>query len=107
MKKQYRICFLAIFIVSFLCTTTWAGGHGHKTPRKVGILLVAFGSSEPSAQVSFENIDIKTKTAFPGIPVYWAYTSHIIRKKRHNISIILSAHFIKKAGTMPAFFIPG
>ena len=42
---------------------------------------MAFGSSEPSAQVSFENIDKKTKAAFPGIPVRWAYTSHIIRKK--------------------------
>jgi sirohydrochlorin cobaltochelatase len=47
----------------------------------VGILLVAFGSSQPSAQVSFENIDQKTKTTFPGIPARWAYTSHIIRKK--------------------------
>jgi sirohydrochlorin cobaltochelatase len=81
MKKQYRISFLALFIVTCLCTVAWAGGHGHNAPKKVGILLVAFGSSKTSAQVSFENIDKKTKAAFPGMPVHWAYTSHIIRKK--------------------------
>lgn len=58
-----------------------SGGHGQRAPRKVGILLVAFGSSEASAQVSFENIDRKVKAAHPGIPVRWAYTSHIIRSK--------------------------
>jgi sirohydrochlorin cobaltochelatase len=70
-----------MFFAICLCPVTWAGGHGHKAPKKVGILLVAFGSSEPSAQVSFQNLDKKTKAAFPGIPVRWAYTSHIIRKK--------------------------
>jgi sirohydrochlorin cobaltochelatase len=57
------------------------GGHGHKKEKKVGILLVAFGSSEQSAQVSFENIDRKVKAAYPEIPVRWAYTSSIIRAK--------------------------
>lgn len=55
--------------------------HGHKRPKKVGILLVAFGSSEDSAQTSFANIDRRVKAAYPGIPVRWAYTSHIIRHK--------------------------
>jgi sirohydrochlorin cobaltochelatase len=55
--------------------------HGHTLPQKVGILLVAFGSSEDSAQVSFENIEKQVETAFPDIPVRWAYTSHIIRAK--------------------------
>jgi sirohydrochlorin cobaltochelatase len=42
----------------------WAGGaHRHKAPKKIGILLVAFGSSEASAQVSFENIERKTRAA--------------------------------------------
>ena len=81
MKKLFQISFLAIFIAIWLCTGALSGGHGHKAPQKVGILLVAFGSSEPSAQVSFKNIDKKTKAAFPDIPVRWAYTSHIIRKK--------------------------
>ena len=65
-----------------MCTNVWAaGGHGHKALKKVGILLVAFGSSEDSAQVSFENIDKRVKNAYPDIPVRWAYTSVIIRDK--------------------------
>ena len=81
MKKQYCIFVPAIIFMICLGSVTWAGDHGHKTPKKVGILLVAFGSSEPSAQVPFKNLDKKTRAAFPGIPVRWAYTSHIIRKK--------------------------
>jgi sirohydrochlorin cobaltochelatase len=67
--------------VVFCATAAWAVAHGHQAPKKVGILLVAFGSSEASAQVSFENIDRKVKQAYPDIPVRWAYTSHIIRDK--------------------------
>lgn len=58
-----------------------SGGHASKASKKTGILLVAFGSSAASAQVSFENIDRKVKAAYPDIPVRWAYTSHIIREK--------------------------
>ncbi|MEJ2170308.1 MAG: sirohydrochlorin cobaltochelatase [Desulfobacterales bacterium] len=81
MKKRSLISILAVLLAFILCTAVSAGGHGHKASKKVGILLVAFGSSEASAQVSFENIDKKTKAAFPEIPVRWAYTSSIIRKK--------------------------
>jgi sirohydrochlorin cobaltochelatase len=81
MKKKILISCLAILLTVFLCTSIMADGHGHKAPKKVGILLVAFGSSVPSAQVSFENIDKKAKAAYPEIPLRWAYTSHIIRKK--------------------------
>ncbi len=68
-------------IVLFAVNSFTSGGHGHQNPKKVGILLVAFGSSEASAQVSFENIDRKVKSKYPDIPVRWAYTSHIIREK--------------------------
>ena len=81
MKNRQFIFLLSMTVVFCLCTHAWAGDHGHKAPQKVGILLVAFGSSEPSAQVSFENIDKKVNAAYPGIPVRWAYTSSIIRKK--------------------------
>ena len=81
MKNRQFILLLSITVLFCLCTNVWAGAHGHKAPKKVGILLVAFGSSEPSAQVSFENIDKKVKATYPGIPVRWAYTSSIIRKK--------------------------
>ena len=81
MKRNNLILFPVILTAVCLCAAAWAGDHGHKAPKKVGILLVAFGSSMPSAQVSFENIDKKVKTAYPGVPVRWAYTSHIIRRK--------------------------
>jgi sirohydrochlorin cobaltochelatase len=81
MKKHYQISFLVILIAITLCATAWASDHGQKAPKKVGILLVAFGTSEASAQVAFENIDKKTKGAYPEIPVFWAYTSHMIRQK--------------------------
>jgi sirohydrochlorin cobaltochelatase len=81
MKNKYMILVMAIVASICLCSSVWAGGHGDKAPKKVGILLVAFGSSEPSAQVSFENIDKKVKATYSGIPVRWAYTSTIIRKK--------------------------
>lgn len=81
MKNKYMIFVMAVVASICLCTNVWAGGHGDKAPKKVGILLVAFGSSEDSAQVSFENIDKKVKGTYPDIPVRWAYTSVIIRNK--------------------------
>ena len=81
MKKKILIPILFIFLSIFLCAAVLASDHGHKAPKKVGILLVAFGSSKASAQVSFENIDKNARAAYPDIPIRWAYTSHIIRKK--------------------------
>lgn len=80
MKKWIGAVTAVLFCISVghVCASS---GHGHKAPKKIAILLVAFGSSETSAQVSFENIDEKVKAAYPGIPVRWAYTSHIIRAK--------------------------
>lgn len=79
LKKVFAI-HLVLLLVAFNAAAV-AAGHGHQKEKKVGILLVTFGSSEESAQVSFENIDKKVKAAYPEIPVRWAYTSHIIRKK--------------------------
>ena len=81
MKRRYLISCLVILFAFCLVQPVAAGKHGKKASKKVGILLVAFGSSIPSAQVSFENIDKKVKETYPGIPVRWAYTSIIIRKK--------------------------
>ena len=81
MKKRVLIACLTLVLTVSLALPALAGGHGHKAPKKVGILLVAFGSSLPRAQVSFENIDKKVKATYPGIPVRWAYTSSIIRNK--------------------------
>ena len=80
--KEYKLSnLIVILLIIFCCNIASASGHGHKRPVKKGILLVAFGSSIPEAQVSFKNIDQKVKSAFPKIPVRWAYTSSIIRHK--------------------------
>lgn len=72
---------LATLLVLAAATVGFAGHHGTHKEQKTGILLVAFGTSEPSAQAAFDNIDRKVKAAWPDIPVYWAYTSRIIRHK--------------------------
>ena len=79
-KKLFNPCLVFLLIVC-LALPAAAGGHCKKASKKVGILLVAFGSSLPRAQVSFDNIDKKVKETYPGITVRWAYTSTIIRKK--------------------------
>lgn len=81
MKNRKVFAIVCIVLITVFAGVALAAHHGEKKDQKVGILLVAFGSSEESAQVSFENIDKKVKAAYPEIPVRWAYTSHIIRKK--------------------------
>ncbi len=81
MKMNKLKSFIIILSIIFCCNIALAKGHEHKRPVKKGILLVAFGSSIPEAQVSFENIDNKAKAAFPDVPIRWAYTSSIIRHK--------------------------
>ncbi len=81
MKRNRISCIICIVLIALMAAASMAAQHGEKTEKKTGILLVAFGSSEESAQVSFENIDKKMKAAYPQVPVRWAYTSHIIRNK--------------------------
>ena len=80
-RKCKWLIVLAVLITLVAAPLCLASGHGKQHPKKTGILLVAFGSSVKSAQVSFQNIDRQVKKAFPNIPVRWAYTSRIIRKK--------------------------
>lgn len=79
--KKCLLLLIALTLTVFYAGNAFAGHHGDKKPVKKAILLVAFGSSEESAQISFENIHSKTKAAYPDVPVFWAYTSHIIRHK--------------------------
>lgn len=72
---------LAAILVLVSATTGVAAHHGTYKEPKTGILLVTFGTSDPGAQAAFDNIDRKVKAAWPDIPVYWAYTSRIIRHK--------------------------
>ncbi|MFH0727780.1 MAG: sirohydrochlorin cobaltochelatase [Pseudomonadota bacterium] len=81
--KNKNWCVILVAAIFTICCSPGAviAKRGDAVSKKIGILLVAFGSSEASAQVSFENIDKKVKAAYPDIPVRWAYTSHIIREK--------------------------
>ena len=78
MKKLILFVLLTCLILPAMA---FASGHGHEREMKKGILLVAFGSSIPEAQVSFDAIDKRVKKDFPDTPVFWAYTSSIIRNK--------------------------
>ncbi len=85
----FTIAIVCLLLISNFVSAN--ASHGGKQEMKKGILLVAFGSSEESAQISFDNIDKKTKATFPDVPVYWAYTSHIIRNKLAKQGKILDA----------------
>lgn len=84
MKKMMKRLIPAILAAGLVLVSATVGGahqHGAHKETKTGILLVAFGTSDPAAQAAFDNIDRKVKAAWPEIPVYWAYTSRIIRHK--------------------------
>lgn len=49
--------------------------------NKLGILLAAFGSSNPEAHRSLWRFDEMVRERFPDIPVRWAFTSGFIRRR--------------------------
>jgi sirohydrochlorin cobaltochelatase len=89
-------------VVSVLLLNTFTGeavafNHSGNKQQKKAILLVAFGSSAESAQVSFENIDKSVKSTYPNVPVKWAFTSHIIRQKLAKQGKILDSPVVALA----------
>ncbi len=48
---------------------------------KLGILLAAFGANTIQAQRALTLFDCIVREKFPGIPVRWAYTSLLVRKR--------------------------
>jgi sirohydrochlorin cobaltochelatase len=82
MKRYVSIfaLFVAVLIM-MMSSSTATAGHGHAKDTKKGILLVAFGTSVPQARRSFDHIAERAANDFPSVPVRWAYTSSIIRKK--------------------------
>ncbi|UZJ40188.1 sirohydrochlorin cobaltochelatase [Prosthecochloris sp. SCSIO W1101] len=81
MKTSIKTSCLTLFVMLNLVAVECFAADVRDQPRKDGILLVAFGSSEKTAQVSFDTIERMVKRAYSGIPVRWAYTSHVIREK--------------------------
>jgi len=76
-----KISMFMVTVCLMMSFSAMAAEHGKKKSVKKGILLVAFGTSVPEAQVAFANIEKKVKAAFPDLPLRWAYTSHVIRHK--------------------------
>ncbi|MBV5316887.1 MAG: sirohydrochlorin cobaltochelatase [Desulfobulbaceae bacterium] len=73
---------LLFFLLPFSCLAGSPDqGHPATDVKGPAILLVTFGTSVPSAQVAFVNIEKQVRATFPGTEIRWAYTSKIIRKK--------------------------
>ena len=62
--------FLAFFLLSAI-----------SCEAKTGILLAAFGSSQPTAKKAYESVGEAFARAFPESPVVWAFTSQKLRAK--------------------------
>ena len=91
MESKVGVIYVVIVSLVFLVLPVeFSHGYGERMSEKKGILLVAFGTTVPEAQISFENIESSVKKAFPGIPVRWGYTSHTIIRKMGEKGIQLA-----------------
>lgn len=70
-----------LVLLSLLFCGQCLAGHGQESAPQTGILVVAFGTTIPEARAGFDQVDALVKKTFPDIPVYWAYTSKIVRDK--------------------------
>lgn len=48
---------------------------------KYGILLVAFGSGNTQGKCALGSFEDQVRKYFPGVPIRWAFTSNIIRRR--------------------------
>lgn len=71
---------LACLLSLAIAGPAFAGHGGGNRPVRQGILLVAFGTTVPSANSALENIGTLAAKAFPGVEIRWAYTSRIVRE---------------------------
>ncbi len=80
-KTAIKLLVLLLALVFLVLPPALLAAHGDKKPMKKGILLVAFGTTVPEAQISYDNIERSVKKTFPGVPVRWGYTSRTIIRK--------------------------
>ena len=91
MESKVGVIYVVIVSLVFLVLPVeFSHGYGERMSEKKGILLVAFGTTVPEAQISFENIERSVKKAFPGVPVRWGYTSRTIIRKMGEKGIQLA-----------------
>ncbi len=76
---------LCAAVVCGLCVCIWGMPRPEalaaERPVKTGVVLVAFGTSVPEAGAAYEALERRVRTAFPELPVRWAYTSTVVRAK--------------------------
>ena len=80
MKKFNYFCIAFILSLS-LAASSFAMG---RQKIKKAIVLAGFGTSYPSALISFTDLQKEAQKAFPGVKVKIAFTSNIIRKIWHK-----------------------
>jgi sirohydrochlorin cobaltochelatase len=59
--------------------------------EKFGILLAAFGTTVESGKKAYENIESIIKENNPSVPVRWAYTSDMVRKKLRKKGVAIQS----------------
>lgn len=108
-KKRMMACVIAwsLFLLwgfSIPANAQQKMHHRKAEAKGTGILLVTFGTSIPEAQGAFADIEKMVHAAFPDIPVRWAYTSVIIRKKLAKTGQILDSPTVALAKMMEEGF---
>lgn len=68
-------------ILLLLLAPQAVSAHGDARPDKTGILLAAFGTSVPEAQSAYDKLEALVRREFPDVPLHWAYTSGMVRRK--------------------------
>ena len=108
-KKRMMACVIAwsLFLLwgfSIPANAQQKMHHRKAETKGTGILLVTFGTSIPEAQGAFADIEKRVHAAFPEIPVRWAYTSVIIRKKLAKTGQVLDSPTVALAKMMEEGF---
>ncbi len=67
---------------------------------KEAILLVAFGTSIPEAEVAYGQVEDQVRSEFPHAEIRWAYTSKKIRRKLKKLGRHLPSPELVMAGIM-------
>ncbi|MBI4963282.1 MAG: sirohydrochlorin cobaltochelatase [Desulfomonile tiedjei] len=91
MKKILCVVGVLIAVNLLLIGNVSQAKHGEEKPAKKAILVVAFGTSVPQAQVAYEQVDKRIKEIFPATEICWAYTSKAIRHKLAKQGTVLES----------------
>ena len=80
-QRMLHLLLIVLFVCAGAGAALAAGGHSAPEGKGDALLLATFGTSVPSAQKAFAEVEKKMRAAFPDTEIRWAYTSYIIRNK--------------------------